>query len=88
MSSQVLQIQLLPIARFSVRSNAVAHGKTKHSKSVIPIVIDITKGDCDMMIDTYLQDSYKDDLGDVIQVRRPDTLPSKNDIVRPRCMMV
>jgi hypothetical protein len=57
------------LLRFSVRSNCVAHGKTKHLKSVVPVVLDITKGDTEALIMSYLSDDFEED-GEIFVVRK------------------
>lgn len=59
--------------RFSVRSNCVAHGKTKHNKLVVPVVLDITRGDDDLQVHLYIQDDEKDENGEMMVIRRPET---------------
>lgn len=58
--------------RFSVRSNCVAHGKTKHGKLVVPIVIDITRGDDETLIPLYLKETVDDEDGEVMVVRKAE----------------
>ncbi len=74
--------------RFSVRSNCVAHGKTKHNKLVTPVVIDITRGDDDVNFEVYLTDTLDDDDGEVLVVRKPETLHSSSAVAMNRTAVV
>ncbi len=65
------------LMRFSVRSNCVAHGKTKHNRSITPIVVDITKNDEDQMDQDLIE--LEDSEGELILKSRYDESPSSQD---------
>ncbi|KAI8915966.1 hypothetical protein EDD86DRAFT_197308 [Gorgonomyces haynaldii] len=51
-------------SRFAIRSNCLAHGRTRHNRSFKPIIIDITKGEDYVEGDEILLE-YEDDMDDL-----------------------
>lgn len=35
--------------RFAIRSNCLAHGRTRHNRSFKPLVVDVTRGDVEFV---------------------------------------